>query len=534
MPADYQLTPQDYLAIARRWAWAMILAFGAVLAASVVSAMLLPRVYEATGTLLAEAPQISGDVVRSASPGNAEQRVQAIERQIMARDNLLRIAAEHRVFESAGGTALKDTDVVDAMRNSIGVNVLIGNMPQWERPNNNFAFNVSFQHGKPEMALEVTNALIRLFVESSVRVGVEQASRTNEFLSQEANRVKANLEDLERRIAAYKRSQGSATGEGQATVALASIQSLEGDLRAAEREQRLALDELQTLEVDLAGARSGVMAPGTVPTTGPSVAEQELERARSELARIRGLYSEEHPDVRSQRRQIDMLERALQTDATASSPARSVAAAQARQAVARLEAQIGTARARANLLADQQRSLRSAINEQRSQVMRAPQIERDLAALERDHEAARAQYEDLRSKQMSAQTIQNLEGGLRGERFSLLEPPLLPEDPIKPNRKKLVAMGFFVALAVAAGIAMLLESMFARVRGVGALTAFAGQRPMAVIPYITTDADLRSAKSIRRRLIALLVGLSLLALVVIHTLIMPLQTMLISLFSRLG
>lgn len=533
MPADYQLNPQDYLAIARRWAWAMILVFGAVLAVSVVSAMLLPRVYQATGTLLAEAPQISGDVVRSATLGNAEQRVQAVERQIMTRENLLRIAATHRVFEQEGSVALKDTDVVEAMRRSIGVKVLIGNMPNWERPSNNFAFNVSFEHGKPEKALEVTNALIRLFVESSVRERVQQASRTNEFLSQEANRVKANLEDLERRIAAYKRSQGSATGEGQ-TVALANIQSLEGDLRAAEREHRLALDELQTLEVDLAGARSGVMAPGSVQSSGPSVAEQELDRARSELARIRGIYSEDHPDVRAQRRQIDMLERALQTDAITSSPARSAAAAQARQAVSRLEAQIGTARARAMLLADQQRSLRNAINEQRSQVMRAPQVERDLAALQRDHEAASAQYDDLRSKQMSAQTVQNLEGEQQGERFSLLEPPLLPEDPIKPNRKKLVALGFFVALAAAVGVAALLESLFARVRGVGALTAVTGQRPVVVIPYITSEAELRSTKSFRQRFIALLVGLCLLGLVVIHTTVMPLQTLLISMFSRLG
>ena len=533
MPADYQLSPQDYLSIVRRRALAIILTFGAVLTASVVVAMLLPRVYQSTGTLLVEGPPIPNDVVRSALPGNAEQRIQALRQQIMTRENLLRIAMEHQVFEPAGGVVLKEPAVADAMRASIAVDVLTGNMPDWQRPTNNFTFNVSFEHGKPEKALEVTNALIQLFLQSSVRERVKQASQANEFLSQEADRVKAQLEKLERQIAAYKRSQGGATGEGQ-VVALASIQVLETDLRATERDHGLALNELRTLEVELAGARSGVLLPGTVTNAGPSVAEQELERARSELARIRGVYTEDHPDVRAQRRKIEMLERALRSEAAASSPARDAIAAQAQLAVSRIEAQIGTARARVALLADQQRSIRNAINQQRSQVARAPQVERDLAALQRDHDAARAQYEDLRSKQMSAQIVQNLEGEQQGERFTLLEPALLPEYPIKPSRRKIVALGFFLALAAATAVVVLLELIFARVRGVNSLTALTGQRPMVVIPYMTTVAELRSIQQLRRWFIGTLAGFGLICLVVVHTLFVPLDSLLISLFARLG
>jgi len=381
--------------------------------------------------------------------------------------------------------------------------------------------------------LEVTSALVQLFLQSSVRERVEQASQANEFLSQEANRVKSELEVLEGRIAAYKRSQGSATGEGQ-VVALASIQTLESDLRAAERERRLALDELKTLEVELAGARSGVLLPGTVNTPAPSVVEQDLERARAELALIRGVYTEDHPDMRAQRRKIDILERALRLETTAISPARDAIAAQARLAISRLEAQFGTARARADLLADQQRSLRSAIAQQRSLVTRAPQVERDLAVLQRDHDAARIKYEDLRSKQMSAQIAQNLEGGQRGQRFTLLEPPLMPEYPIKPERRKIVALGFLLALVASAGVAVLLEAIFARVRGVSALTVLTGQRPMVVVPYITTSTEIRSTQLLRKRLLGLVIGLGLISLLVVHTMVTPIHTLLISLFSPPG
>ncbi|RYF46704.1 MAG: hypothetical protein EOO27_38840, partial [Comamonadaceae bacterium] len=197
MSTDYQLSLPDYLAIARRWAIAGALAFVAVLAISVAAALWLPRVYESTATLLVAAPQISGDVVRSnASSGNAEQRIQAIGQRIMTRENLLGIAAEHRVFDADGQRSMKDSDVVNAMRESIGIKVRTGNTQNQERPNN-FTFDVSFQHGTPEKSLEVTNALVRLLLENSTRDRVQQASRTNEFLTQEAERVKVQLEDLE-------------------------------------------------------------------------------------------------------------------------------------------------------------------------------------------------------------------------------------------------------------------------------------------------------------------------------------------------
>src|SRR5690606_30878110 len=109
----------------------------------------------------------------------------------------------------------------------------------------------------------------------------------------------------------------------------------------------------------------------------------------------------------------------------------------------------------------------------------------------------------------------------QGERITLLEPPLLPEYPIKPSRRKLVALGFFLALAAAAGVAVLLELMFARVRGRNALTAITGQRLMVVIPYIATEAEQRSNQLQHKRFVGLLIGLGLIGLVMVHFLISP-------------
>ncbi|PKO70021.1 MAG: lipopolysaccharide biosynthesis protein [Betaproteobacteria bacterium HGW-Betaproteobacteria-16] len=531
MAADYQLTFHDYLSIVRRWGVVIILVIGSVLAVSVVVALLAPRVYESYATILVEGPRIQADAGGAGNANPAEDRVQVLRQRLMTRENLLRIVRKHELFpEEAMSSPGKEFEVAEAMRGSTGVQVMTLGGGDWQRPAS-VSFNLSFQHSDPEKALAVVQELVTLFLQSNTQSRVEQAARTTEFFNAEAERLKEQLEQLERQIAAYKQRQGGVMPDATSN---ASIQTLEADLRGAERDHRAALDELRTLEVELAGARAGVMAPGAGTSVGPTSTEQELERARAELARIRGIYTESHPDIRAQIRRIETLEKAVIAEANAVSPSRTAAAAQAQLAVSLLEAQISSTRSRAELSADQQRSLRANIARLRSQVLRAPQVERDLAALQRDYDSAQAKYEDLRAKQLSAQVVENMEGGQQAERFTLLEPPLLPEYPIKPSRKKMVALGFFLSLAAAAGVVVVLENLFARVRGVNAVSAITGQRPLVVIPYISTMAELRASHALRKRSAWLIASAGLLCLVLIHLFIMPLNTLLIAMFARLG
>lgn len=54
MTADYELTLNDYLAVVRRRAWLLGLSFALILAAGLLVALLIPPVYESTGTILVE------------------------------------------------------------------------------------------------------------------------------------------------------------------------------------------------------------------------------------------------------------------------------------------------------------------------------------------------------------------------------------------------------------------------------------------------------------------------------------------------
>ncbi|TNF57181.1 MAG: hypothetical protein EP308_02800 [Burkholderiales bacterium] len=531
MAADYQLGLPEYLAIARRWVWVMLAAFVAVLATSVVVALVQPRSYEASAVMMAEGPQISADVARQAAVGSAEDRMRLTSQRIMSRENLIELAQRLDIFETPpGGPALKDTDVVRLMRASLSLQLRTDNQHTWQRPDATIVFDLSFRHAEAQKAYEVVNEMVRLFVEGSSRERIEQAARTAEFLTQEAEKLRKELEDYENRIAAYKRTHEGSMIESQA-VALSSIQSLEADLRGVEQSYRAALEEQRTLEVELASAQAGVLATGTAVPAGPSVAEQELARARTELSQLRAVYSEDHPDVRAQVRRIQTLEQAVTREATASSPSREAAEAQLRLAVSRLQARLSAAQSRADLLLGQQSSIRGNIAQLRNQLARAPQVERDLTALQRDYEIAQAKFEDIRSQQRSAQIAASLVDAQSADRFAVVEPAIVPEYPVSSGRRKIVALGVFAALAAALGAAALLEALFPRVRGENAVASITGQRPLVVIPYIRNSQDVRMLRQARTWLVLGVAVTGLLGLAFLHFAVQPLPELLSGVLS---
>jgi succinoglycan biosynthesis transport protein ExoP len=97
--------------------------------------------------------------------------------------------------------------------------------------------------------------------------------------------------------------------------------------------------------------------------------------------------------------------------------------------VAKVQTKIAATNARVESLAGQIKSLRGRMASLRAATFRIPQVERGLITLMRDHESAQKKYEEIRAKQMNAKINENLEGENKAERFSLLEPPALPDKP---------------------------------------------------------------------------------------------------------
>jgi polysaccharide biosynthesis transport protein len=114
----------------------------------------------------------------------------------------------------------------------------------------------------------------------------------------------------------------------------------------------------------------------------------------------------------------------------------------------------------------------------------------------------------------------------------MLEPPIFPDKPIKPDRKKIIAVGILGALVGSLALVALLESLDGRLRGVEAMSAVINMRPLVIVPYITTQAELKRKRHLTRYWILALIAALLLALLLIHLLVAPLDLLIAKIMAR--
>jgi hypothetical protein len=164
----------------------------------------------------------------------------------------------------------------------------------------------------------------------------------------------------------------------------------------------------------------------------------------------------------------------------------------------------------------------------------APAVERDYRELARDLENAQLKYQQIRAKQGDVQVSENLETERKGERFTMIEPPLPPEKPVAPNRILVLAMGLVLSVGLGLGTAAVKDLFDPSVRGLGDVRQLLSVPPLAAIPTIVTAQEERTRK-VRVRyswaggFAMLIVGVSL-----VHLFVRPLDVLWITFARRFG
>jgi uncharacterized protein involved in exopolysaccharide biosynthesis len=138
---------------------------------------------------------------------------------------------------------------------------------------------------------------------------------------------------------------------------------------------------------------------------------------------------------------------------------------------------------RASLM-EQQMQLRARLAELEQRSAATPMIERDYTALMSDLVSAQKKHAEVQQKQMEAQLGENLETERKGERFTLIEPPLEPQKPVSPNRLLILVMGVLLSIGTALGLMWLLEALDTRIRSRDDIIALLNVPPLAVIPWV--------------------------------------------------
>ncbi len=214
---------------------------------------------------------------------------------------------------------------------------------------------------------------------------------------------------------------------------------------------------------------------------------EELAAAEARINAFKNANLESLPEALASRREeigrldeglreIDrkLIELQSERDTVAAGP--NLRAVERRQIEA-LDGQIAVLREERALLAQRRDELAEAIG-------RAPSVEIELARLARELQQIQEQYAVVVRRLAEVETSRKLAEAAQGERFTLLEPAVPPEYPLRSERRKTLVLGVGASGALALLLALVADLRHPVLRTPGQMTRAVGLTPVVAIPYI--------------------------------------------------
>ncbi len=130
----------------------------------------------------------------------------------------------------------------------------------------------------------------------------------------------------------------------------------------------------------------------------------------------------------------------------------------------------------------------------RQRIENTPKVEEAYNAILTQRNNTQEKYNDLMRKHMEAKVAQGLEKEQKGEHFILIDPPRFPEKPYKPNRLKILLIGFVLAIGSGIGLTTLREMNDHSIRDSDSLALATSFPVLASIPEIVTEEDIQRKK----------------------------------------
>jgi uncharacterized protein involved in exopolysaccharide biosynthesis len=571
MEEEQTLEVKDYIDAFRRRRKSILSVVLVVFSASVIAALFWPPTYRSSATILIEEQEVPAELIQSTITSYATQRIQTISQRVMTRANLMEIIDKYDLYH--GKRKFETTEeILERMRDDVKVDMINANVidPRSGQPRPaTIAFTLSFDGEGAGVTQKVASELTSLYLNENLRSRTEKTSETYNFLSSEADKLKAHIAELEKQLADFKGKNVGRLPE-QTNLNITLRDSTERDLRDVESQMR-SLD-IQRFDMEGQLAQINPMA-STIGIDGRQILDPEtqLKNLRSEYISASSKYSPEHPDVVRLKRQIDVLEKQTGVVNSTSEQAKELAALRMELSAARekysadhpdvirltrmvaaqetaiekrpapetvaakekpdnpaylmLQSRLDSVKSQYKVFISQRDRLRAKLGEYERNLREAPEVEKGYSALFRDLESSSKRYQEIKAKQGYAQAGQELEKESKGERFTLIDPPQLPEKPAKPNRPAIIILGFVLSLVSGLGYAAMAENMDSSVRGVRGVMAAIGSQPLSVIPYLKNSQDEVIEARSRTGLIAAVTGSLFLVLLLVHFFGTPLDVL---------
>jgi polysaccharide chain length determinant protein (PEP-CTERM system associated) len=396
----------------------------------------LPDNYQSTARVFVDTQSIHKPLLANmTSVPNVEQQVAIMSRTLLSRPNLERVlrmvdldvkaltprAHEQQLEQLLGRIKISGTSTFDI-------------------------YTITYEDHNAHVARDVVQSLLTIFVEGSLKGKQGESDQAVQFIDTQIRGYEQRLAAAENAVKEFKLRHATELPQ-QGNDYLAQLGLAADALRTAQL-------ELQEAEQARGAIAAQVNGDAPVPATDdePATAsdpelDSRIAALNKSLDALRLQYTELHPDIIAARRLIAQLEERKRAAARLQPPADpgrnfSPMLQQLKVALTEADAHVAALRARVQEYGARHARLLARINA-------VPEIESELAQLNRDYQVNKDNYEKLISRREAAKLSGDLSSTTDMMSFKIIDPPTLPVAPVGPNRPLLYSLA--LALGVLGG-----------------------------------------------------------------------------------
>lgn len=313
-------------------------------------------------------------------------------------------------------------------------------------------YTLAYRDPDPEKAVRVLQSMVSIFIETKLGDSRKDSAAARKFIDSQIQIYEKKLQEAESRLKEFRlqhidmQAVDGKAGAGQLTEASADLAKARLELREAESSRDVLKRQIvEQGSVSISPAYSRMSDAAYALTL-----EGRLEAQKKNLDSLLQRYTERHPDVISARHLIRELEEQRRAEIAerkkkaAANPGSVLDVGNSgneklNAAYAEAEAKVASLQARVS-------EYESRYAEIKRLQKAEPEVEAELARLNRDYDIHKKNYEALVARRESASLASAMDSAPGVEDFRLVDPPRASPKPVAPNRLLLLPLVLLLAL----------------------------------------------------------------------------------------
>lgn len=454
---------QRYLLLFLKYSWLLVLLAGLAVSAAWIWLGKQQPVYASQATLEVESERakvVKFDDIK-------EDRISTLELMNTVVQNLTSSPIMLEVARSIGRTeewaaenpdgkvsADQESALAQSVRNQLRVSLRRGTR----------LIDIVAESTDPEKARVLAGAVVTAFLDSQSDSRSQVGKEASSFLLEEAGRLKAKLEDSEKKLAQYRLDSKTVSVEQTQNIVVDRLKSLNDEVTATSTKKAALEADLKSLAgVNPSDTEAMLRLPSVAALPQVAALRAALDTKEGEFAVLKERYLERHPKFLAAQTEMADL--------------RTKFSAAVRDAGAQLQTQFET-------FAEAERNLKALLAEQEKKALELDQLSIPYEVLRREAEADRELYQVVLTRLKETEVA----SGVERRPYRLAEQPLVNTSPVRPKRFQTLAIAGLLGLAAATALILLIDQLDSSLKTVDEAETELGLPVLAAVPELKASA----------------------------------------------